>query len=179
MSNALVSPYTVDCGWFALRVRHQNEFSVSEFFKNHFGLKVSVPARDVWKRRNGQKVAVIKPLLSNYVFVEADIEAVETKMLFSHKGVLGFVRQDGSPAVIPNDQVLRLEKMACSPAPVYELPYTPMVAGERVHVVAGPLAGAYGQFVRISPKTGRFIVSLDLFKRALVTELESDLLEPY
>lgn len=166
-------------GWYALRVRPQNEFSVSDFFRKRFGIQANVPSREVWKRRNGLKVAVTKPLLSTYVFVEAKWEAIENKIMFSHKGVLGFIRNNGNLAVIPHEQVQAIEKLTRSSAPVYDLPYSQLTVGERVHVVAGPLAGAVGQFVRISAKTGRFIVSLDLFKRALVTELESDLLEPY
>lgn len=166
-------------GWYALRVRHQNEFSVSDFFRKRFDIRANVPAREVWKRKNGLKVAVTKPLLSSYVFVEAKLEAIESRIMFSHKGVLGFVRNNGSPAIVPDEQVANLEILVRSEVPVYELPYSSLKEGERVRVVHGPLAGALGQFVRMSPGTGRFIVSLDLFKRALVTELEADLLEPH
>jgi len=179
MSNLLVEPMEKGRGWHALKVRHQNEFHVSDFFRTRFGIRVNVPARDVWIRKRGLKVAVTKPLLSAYIFIEANLEAVESKIMFSHKGVLGFVRDNGKIAVIPDEQLVNLEKLACSKAPVYELPYTKLKEGERVHVVGGPLAGAFGQFVRVSPDTGRFIVTLDLFKRALVTELEADLLEQY
>lgn len=179
MSDMLAISVNNDFGWYALRVRHQNEFSVSDFFRKRFGIQANVPAREVWKRKNGLKVAVAKPLLSTYVFIEAKWEAIEAKIMFSHKGVLGFVRNNGNLAVIPNEQVQTLERLTSSKAPVYELPYSKLKEGERVHVVAGPLAGAIGNFVRISPKTGRLIVSLDLFKRTLVTELESDLLAPY
>lgn len=179
MSDVLNAGLECGFGWYALKVRHQNEFSVSDLFRKRFGLQANVPARSVWKRRNGQKVAVTKPLLSSYVFVEAKYEAIEFKIMFSHKGVLGFVRNNGRLAVIPNEQLANLERLARSGAPVYDLPYSKLIEGERVQVVAGPLAGALGQFVRVSPKSGCFIVSLDLFKRALVTELESDLLEPY
>ncbi len=179
MSDLNVFAENNGAGWYALRVRHQNEFSVSDFFRKRFDVRVNVPAREVWKRRNGLKVAVIKPLLSTYVFIEAKLEAIEAKIMFSHKGVLGFIRSNGGFAVIPNEQVQNLERLTSSEAPVYDLPYSKLEEGERVRVVAGPLVGAVGQYVQISPKTGRFIVTLDLFKRALVTELESDLLEPY
>jgi transcription antitermination factor NusG len=179
MSNPSIALENDNAGWFALKVRHQNEFSVSDFFQKQFNVRVAVPAREVWKRRNGLKVAVTKPLLSAYVFVEASMDDVESKILFSHKGVLGFIRNNGELALIPNEQVASLEKLARSEAPVYEVPYSKLKEGERVQVVGGPLAGAIGNFVRISSDTGRFIVSLDLFRRSLVTELELDLLEPY
>ncbi len=165
-------------GWYALRVRPQNEFKVSDFCRKQFDVGVKVPAREVWKRRNGRKVAVTKPLLSAYVFVEADTGGIENKVLFSHNGVLGFVRNNGSIAVIPDEQVQSLERFTTSKTPVYDLPYSKLTEGERVRVVRGPLAGAIGQFIRTGSDKGRLIVSLGLFKRALVTELESDLLEP-
>ena len=179
MSNISLEVQSPCVGWYALRVRHQNEYKVSDFLRGRFGVQAKVPSREVWKRRDGRKVAVTKPLLSAYVFMEANPEAVETKLMFLHNGVLGFVRSGGSPAVIPNEQLESLERLASSEAPVYDLPYSKLTAGERVRVVNGPLRGALGQFVRMSAATGRFIVTLELFKRALVTELDADFLEPY
>jgi transcription antitermination factor NusG len=179
MSNLAVQIEINRGGWHVLKVLHQNEFAISNLLNKRFGIKATVPAIKVWKRTGRGKVSVIKPLLTSYVFLPVGHKLLESNILFSFKGVIGFLRNNGNLSVVPHDQLMSLEKLADSPYPVFEQPYSKIKPGERVCVVQGPLKGALGHFERNGSGPGLFVVSLDLFRRSVVTELESDFIEPY
>lgn len=175
MSN-LESP---GCSWYALQVRHQNEFKLSRIFFEKFGIKTLVPAQRVWKRRFGRKIVHTRPLIASYVFMMANLDALNKRLLYSLSGVFGMVCQGGVPAEIPYQQIQCLEKMSQSDKPVYEIELSKLKLNDRVEVIDGPLKGAVGNFIKIDNKTGQFVLSLDLFKRVLLTELEAEFVRPY
>ena len=167
-----------DLKWYAVKVRSKNELKVSKIFSERLGIKTSVPCQKVWKRADGLKKVSVRPLLSTYVLFFANIDNINWRLFFSPPGVFGVVRQNGVPAEIPVDQIESLMTLASSDEPIYDIPYAELTSNQRVEVVRGPLVGAVGHFIKVSKDAGRFIVSLDLFKRALVTELDADLVRP-
>lgn len=177
MSN--IPPSGGESRWYAVKVRARNEFRVSKVFQNNLNLTTIVPCHKIWKRKKGVKIAHTRPLLSNYVFIRANLGQMNWKLFFSSGGVFGIVRNVAGPAAIPDDQVKLIERLGVANEPVYEVPLSAFILHQKVEVIDGPLKGAIGHFIEISKKTGRFIVCLDLFKRALVTELEVDLVRPF
>lgn len=169
----------VGYAWYAVSVRHQNEFKISEIFREKLGLETRVPSQKVWKKKNGKKIVYTRPLLSTYVFMLANLKAINWRLLFSPNGVFGIVRKGSVPAPIPEEQIRCLEKLGESEKPVYECDLSKLKQYDKVEVINGPLMGAVGNFIKINKKTGRFVVVLDLFKRALETELEIDFVKPY
>jgi transcription antitermination factor NusG len=109
----------------------------------------------------------------------ANLNQINWKLFFAAGGVFGIVRDNSGPVPIPVDQMASFEKLGLATEPVYEIPLSAYKPNTRVEVIGGPLCGALGNFIGKSKKTGQFIVCLDLFKRALVTELEADLIKPY
>lgn len=168
-----------DCfHWYSARVMHQNEFRVSEFFQKELGLKSIVPRQRVLKRKNGIIHSFIRPLLSNYVFFLAKYNKIHWPLFYSPKGVMGVVCFKGRPATIPEEQVLSLDKVCKSDEPAYEIDYKKLKRDERIEVVDGPLKGAIGNYIKTSDKKGKFLVSIDLFKRTMITELEVGFFQP-
>ena len=49
--------------------------------------------------------------------------------------------------------------------------------GDRVRVVAGPLVGIEGLFVREKPGKGRLVLSIDLLKASVAVEVEAGYVE--
>lgn len=176
---SILPPGEGNSSWYAVQVRSQSEFKILRTFREKLGLNARIPARKVWKRKNGQKFFIEKPLLTTYVFVCANLKRINWRLLFSPSGVFGIVRQGGVPAPIPEEQIFSLEKLCESDFPVYEIDYQKLGMDDRVEVVDGPLRGAVGNFLKHDNKTGRFVVALDLFRRTLVTELEADLVRPF
>jgi len=165
--------------WFAIYVRTQNEFKISNALKSRFGFETSVPSRKVWKK-NSSKVEIFeKPLFSAYIFIKANFAKNDIKHIFSVNGIFDFVRcGSGTPAVIPGKQIESLERMAQSTQLLSEIEYMKLKPNDMVEVVKGPLKGAIGKFLRTDVKSGLFAVSIDLFKRTLVTNLDGLSLKP-
>lgn len=165
--------------WYAVYVRPQNELKISRIFRDKLGIETNVPMQKVWKRSNGKKIIRIRPLLSNYVFILTNIKTIDRRLLLSPNGVFGVVQSGGIPAPIPDEQIYSMEKLSEVDRPVYEVDYAKLNVNDKVEVVDGPLKGAVGSFFKINEKTGRFVVCLDLFKRTMITELETDFVRPY
>lgn len=109
----------------------------------------------------------------------ANLDALNKRLLYSLSGVFGMVCQGGVPAEIPYQQIQCLEKMCQSDKPVYEIELSKLKLNDRVEVIDGPLRGAVGNFIKIDNKTGQFVLSLDIFKRVLLTEMEAEFVRPY
>lgn len=169
----------VEKGWFALYVRYQNEYKVASYIREKLGMDSRVPSRKLWRRRDGRTEFVSKPLLDTYVFVRAGREAPDWRRVYSAGGVIDIVRQGGGrPAIVPESQVESLERLCGSGLPIHEAEYKKFKAGDLVEVVDGPLMGAVGRFLRSDERTGRFIVNIDLFSRALQTEVDARSVRP-
>lgn len=169
---------TFENSWYAVRVRPKNEFRVSELLRQKIGIKSRVPSQKVWKLKNGEKIVKTRPLLASYVFILSDLGKIDWKQFYSIGGILGFVKSGKKPASIPETQLNDIEKFVLSESPVHEIDYSKLNNGDRVEVVEGPLKGAVGNYLKLSEKTGKFVVRLDLFKRALVTELSEGFVRP-
>lgn len=170
---------TANLNWYAMRVRFNNEMKISQIFREKFGLNAWVPLHKVWTRKSGRRSIKKTPLLNSYVLLHADIYKLNKNILFSPGGVFGFLSMCGAPAPIPNDQIAAIEKLEKSEKPVLETDISNLKEHDKVEVIDGPLKGAIGIFQKINAKTGNFILSLDLFKRTLKTELEADLIKPF
>jgi len=176
MSNYSVS--SEELKWYAVCVRHQNEFKISRVFSERLGLAARVPSRALWRVRQGKKATVVKPVLDTYVFVKANMRAMNWALFYSVSGVLGLVRHAGAPAAVPEEQIASLEKLGASAQPVHEMEYRKLAPNEMVEVIAGPLKGAVGHFLKSNTRTGQFVVSVDLFHRSLVTEVDACFVRP-
>lgn len=166
-------------GWYALKVRPQNERSISRLIQETFGVKTSVPLQNVQRRIGGRKVLIKKPFFSNYVFLFANLKELSMRHLHSFGGVYGVIREGGVPAQIPEEQIKSIELLAESDSPFEYATFTNYKPRDKVVVVEGPLEGAVGSFVKTGDEKGKLILSLHLFKRTMVVELDAGNIEPF
>ena len=167
------------CNWYAVRVRNRSEQNLSLIFREKLGLQSKVPLQKTYKLHNGIKVINLRPILATYVFILTNLKMLNWRMLFSPSGVFNLVSCNGRPAAIPDEQISILEKLGQSERHVYEVEYGRLQPADRVEVIDGPLKGALGNFIKTNDRTGRFVLSLDIFRRTLITELEADFIKPY
>lgn len=162
--------------WYALNVRYQSEYRIADILKQKIGIEVAVPSRPVWSGRAGKRISRMRPLLDTYVFIQANLARIELKRLYSVSGVVDFVRSHSTrkPASIPGEQIDALVLMAEAEIPVHEIEYrSKLKENDEVDVVGGPLVGSVGRFLRADSVSGRFVVLLDLFNRALVADVDA------
>lgn len=164
--------------WYAAYVRHQNEYKIAKLFRRMFGINVCVPSRKIWRKRGKRVEVITRPLLKTYVFFQVELEDKKWTKIFMADGVIDVVRQMGKPAVIPRGQIATLRRLGNSSLVVHEIEYTKLKPHDMVEVVQGPMKGAQGYFIKSDETTGKFIVRLDLFQRALETEVDASFVRP-
>jgi transcription antitermination factor NusG len=169
---ALTETMRSDFAWFAVYTTPRHEKAVARHFEvrnvEHF-----LPLmRTVRRWKNGCKVAVEFPVFPNYLFVRTSQSAASR--LLNIPGLLAFVGQGRTALAVPDAEIDLLRKEL--PLRKYE-PHPYLVAGCKVRIVAGPLAGACGVLLR--KKTSlRVVLSVDLIRQSVAVEVDGDEIEP-
>jgi transcription antitermination factor NusG len=156
--------------WYAAYTRANHEKRVSELFGGgrveHF-----LPLYNSVRRWKDRRVTLEMPLFPGYVFVRIALR--DRLRVLQIPGVARLVGFNGTPAALPSDEIEALRASLAEGVKVQ--PHRYLVAGQRVSLRSGPLAGLAGILVRQKGRT-RFVISLDLIQRSVALELdEADL----
>lgn len=134
--------------WYVIHTKARQERVASE----HLGrqdYEVHMPLIRLPKRRRGRWREVVEPLFPGYLFVHLDLKRRNTSSIRSTRGVIGLVRFGNEPQPVPGLLVERLmaaqtdREGAISQKHLFE-------PGDRVEIVAGPLAGLQAVFLASS-----------------------------
>jgi len=161
--------------WYALWTNSHCEQLVHEQLETK-GFDPFLPKINVWSRRFGKRQVAPVPMFSGYVFLRHSpmdkasyIELCKTRGLVR---VLG-ERWDRLE-VIPDREIDALQKALDARLPI--LPYPYLRQGQRVRIVAGPLADVEGILVRTKPKKGLVVLSVELLRRSAAIEVDCTLI---
>ena len=132
---------------------------------------MKVMARD---RKTHRPALDRRPVFPGYAFARFDNERRgEVKRVVAY--LIDFLRFGGGEAFVPAEEMGRIQLLLESPAPIYRR--IGFVAGQRVRVKSGAMAGLEGVFVREMRE--RLIgVSMPLFGRTVLTPIDEELVEP-
>jgi transcription antitermination factor NusG len=158
--------------WFAAYTAPRHEKAVARHFEvrnvEHF-----LPLfRAVRRWKNGCKVPVEFPVFPNYLFVRTTQRA--SSGLRDVPGLLSFVGQGCTSLAIPDVEIDLLRKEL--PLRKFE-PHPYLIAGRKVQIVTGPLAGACGVLVR-KKNDLRVVLTVDLIRQSVAVEVAADEVEP-
>jgi len=123
-----------------------------------------------WK--NGCRLPVDKPLFPGYIFVH--IARRESVKVLQVPGVVSIVGAGREPSPLPNAEIESL-RSALPLLPIEPHPY--LVAGEKVRIRSGSLAGMIGVLVR-KKNDLRVVLTLDLIQQSVAVEIDADQIEP-
>lgn len=163
--------------WYALWTNSHCEQLVHEQLHAK-GFDLFLPKINVWSRRDGERHVVSVPMFSGYLFLRhtpmdkaSYIELCKTRGLVR---VLGerWDRVD----VIPDREIDTIQKVLSARLPVTPYPY--LRQGQRVRILAGPLADVEGILVRTKPTKGLVVLSIDLLQRSAAVEVDCTLVTP-
>jgi transcription antitermination factor NusG len=90
------------------------------------------------------------PLISGYVFVY--ITPFEFEKVLRTPGMIGFVKAEGLPAVIPNEQIDSLKRLLQQNEVSFHVDYKLYKAGDEIEVIRGPLLGMRGRLITVKGK---------------------------
>ncbi len=158
--------------WFAVYTTPRHEKAVARQLELR-QLEAFLPLyRSVHRWKNGCRVSVEQPLFSSYVFVSLQrgdyIRALQTP------GVLSLVGRGREPAPLPTSEIESLR----SGLPLRDFePHSCLIAGEKVRIHSGALAGMVGVLLR-KKNSFRVVLTLDLIMQSVSVEIGIDEIEP-
>jgi transcription termination/antitermination protein NusG len=152
--------------WYVIHTRSRHEKRVSEQLEIK-QVEVFLPLYRSRRNWNGRNATVDLPLFPGYLFVH--IPLAERLSVLNVGGVAGLVSFQGAPVPLPD---LELERMrtcfslkTAEPVPYFQ-------PGNRVRIVAGPLAGLEGVILRQNGQM-RFVLSIDLILRSVAVNVDA------
>lgn len=165
-------PAVASSEWYAVQTRPRHEKrvayelrarSIEEFLPVH-------KSRNRWK--NGVTAEVELPLFPCYLF--ARISLRDKVRLLQLPGVIGFAVNSEHPTALAQEDIeaLRTLSLLCRVEP-----HPFLKAGDRVRIVAGPLAGMQGILLR-RKRDLRVVLSLDFILRSVAVEVSELDIEP-
>jgi transcription antitermination factor NusG len=158
--------------WFAVYTTPRHEKRIAQHFSAR-GIDSFLPLyRTIRKWKHCSRVTLALPLFPSYIFVR--IARREKVKVLEVPGVLSIAGLGCEPAPLPDAEIEAL-RGAVSLGKIEPHPY--LVAGEKVRVTAGPMAGLEGVLVR-RKNTFRVVVTLSVITQSAAVELEITDIEP-
>ena len=140
------------------------------------GFDLFLPTVEAWSRRGGVRRLSRVPLFRGYVFLRHAMDKASYLEVYKTRGLVRVLgeRWDRLDAV-PDPDIAAIQTLVHSGRPI--LPYAYLREGQRVRITRGPLADVEGILVRVNPKKGLLVVSVDLLRRSVAVQLDCTFLE--
>lgn len=161
--------------WYACYTRPRHEKQVDRFLEER-GVECFLPLVQRTRQWSDRKKVVFVALFPSYVFVR--VAQRQLAPLVSTPGVVAVVRNNGEPAVVPDEEIANVHRFAEALSRGEAEPeLVPMPReGDRVCITEGPFQGISG-IVLERRKRFRIVVGLDAIGWAVQAEVDAATLE--
>ena len=161
--------------WYAVWTRSQCEPKVEEGLKRR-RFEVFLPLVRVSSRRRDRRKILARPLFPGYVFLRFAPSREGYIRVASTDGVVRIIGERWDALhPIPDEQVEAVRRLVTSGDRARAVPW--IGAGDRVRIVAGPLADLEGVIQRWHGGRATFVVSVDLLQRSVAVEVAAEVVE--
>lgn len=157
--------------WYALHTKSRHEKKVDIRLKQK-GIVSYLPLTTIYRRWSDRHKKVEEPLFSCYVFVH--ITLADRLAAIQTAGAVSLVCCNGSPSPIPELQINAIKQILDENCCVEH--FDPLVPGQPVRIIRGPLRGFEGKFVKLK-NSSRFVISVESIRQAIAVEIEPGDLE--
>lgn len=133
--------------------------------------EVVVPTEQVSEIRSGKKRITERKFFPGYIIIRMEMNKESWYLVKSTPGITGFIGPGRRPTPISEEEVdsiiSRTEDTETKPTPkvTFEI-------GESVRIAQGPFANFNGEVMEVYPDRGKLKVSVSIFGRATLVELE-------
>jgi transcription antitermination factor NusG len=158
--------------WYAVYVRSHCERVVKESLEGK-GYAAFSPFYRIRRKRSDRTTEVVLPLFPGYVFGQFD-PSLRLPILTT-PGVVKIVSGGDGPEPVDDAEILSIQTIVKSGRPIQPWPF--LRAGQRVEIMAGPLAGAVGTLLKVK-NDYRLIVSITLLQRSVAVEVDRESVVP-
>ena len=158
--------------WYAIHTRPRHEKRVAEELRLRAVEEFLPVHRCRHKWNNGVVADLQLPLFPGYLF--ARFSDYERLRLLQVPGVLGFAVTTSRPTAIPEEAIHTLRTLTDT---LRVEPHPFLNEGDRVRIIAGPLAGMEGILARRKQEL-RVVLSLEIIMRSIAVEVSEFDIEP-
>lgn len=147
------------------------ESKISTTDLKNFVEQIVVPTEQVSEVRSGKKRITERKFFPGYILIKMDMTKESWYMVKSIPGITGFIGPGQRPTPISEAEVdailQRTEDTETKPTPkvTYDI-------GESIRISQGPFANFNGQVMEAHPDRGKLKVSVSIFGRSTLVELE-------
>ena len=133
--------------------------------------EIIVPTEQVAEIRGGKKRITARKFFPGYLIVKMDMNKESWYLVKTTPGITGFIGPGRRPTPISADEVKailqRTEDTETKPTPkiTFEI-------GESIRIAQGPFANFNGSVMEVYPERGKLKVSVSIFGRSTLVELE-------
>ncbi len=125
--------------WYLIHAKPRQESLADENLRRQ-GYQTYLPLIRVWRRRRGRNVELIEPMFPRYLFIHLTESVDDFGPIRSTYGVSNLVRFGQDPARVPDDLIAAIRAHEDEQG-VHPHPEPQLKAGDRVRLLAGPMAG--------------------------------------
>lgn len=152
--------------WLVAYVRLHHEKKTRDRL-TALGIEHFLPVQSELHQWSDRKKTVERIVIPMMIFVRVDIK--ERSLVLTLPAISRYMvlRGESTPAVIPDSQMDKFRFMLNRSRDAIEMCSTPLVRGEQVRVIKGPLSGLEGELVMVNGTT-KVSIRLDLLGCAQV-----------
>lgn len=160
--------------WYAIHVKSRHEFKVLDRLTGT-GIEAFLPIVERLSKWKDRKKLVAFPLFPGYMFVHITRSYDSMLPVLKTTGVVRFLGMvPGEPETVPDDQIIRLQRLVKSKEELDPYPY--LKEGQRVRIKKGPLAAVEGILVERAGKH-LLVLSVDILRQGVSLKIEASEVE--
>ncbi len=160
--------------WYALHTRSRFESVVNDGLVKK-KVEVYLPRITVPSKRRDRRKMIQIPLFPGYIFVRTDLNPYQQLEIVKTVGVVRFIGNREGPLPVGDEAIASLKIMVASDQEI--ITGHKLRQGDLVRVIAGPMAGVIGTFVRYRGQ-GRVVVNIEALGQYAAVEIDMDAVEP-
>jgi transcriptional antiterminator NusG len=159
--------------WHVLWTRSNCEQLVCDQLTSK-GFDVFLPRIGTWSRRGAHRRLTQVPMFPGYAFVHHAMDRTSYLEVSKAKGLVSILgeRWDRLEAV-PDAEVGAIQQAFKATEAIF--PHAYLREGQRVRIVHGPMAGVEGIFLHGNAKKGLLVISINMLRRSVATEVDCTL----
>lgn len=151
---------TPQLNWFALLTKSNFEQTVFNALSKK-RINAYLPKIKRKSIRKDRSLMINVPLFPGYLFVQSTFESKDQIQILKTIGAVRLIGNRSDPVPVPDVQIESLKIMTRADVDMISGAAAPMMRGDYVMVLEGPMAGAKGEFIRYKGK-GRVIIKIDI-----------------
>ena len=138
--------------------------------KQYIG-EIVVPTEQVSEIRGGKKRITERKFFPGYIIVKMDMSKESWYLVKTTPGITGFIGPGRKPTAISDEEVESILRRT-EDTEIKPTPKTSFEIGESIRISQGPFANFNGSVMEVYPDRGKLKVSVSIFGRSTLVEME-------